>query len=170
MAMLKHIIKLSKAMKKQLITGLAIASIAVSLMVFSASNSFAEPPSKNFIAFMDGDQMVFPVDTEVKGWAKLTVNNDGTLDYRVISQTIPDFISVKIQFGAEGLNGPVVVELIDSAPSQVSGLVGQGTITDDDVDGLVDTVAELVEEMEAGNIYVVIRTESNPSGLIRGQF
>jgi len=161
---------LKNLMKTYTIAGLTITSIVFSLMLFSTSNSFAEPPSKNFVASMDGNQLVPPVDTNAHGLAKFQLNDEGQLEYQILTSNIPDFTSAKIQLAPEGINGAVVVNLFENAPSHVSGLVGQGTITDGDVsNGDVDTVAELIDEMESGNAYIVIRTESHPAGIIRGQ-
>lgn len=149
---------------------IAIASIAVSMMLLGSSNSFAVPPTKNFVAPMDGDQMVGPVDTNSHGLAKFQLNDEGQIEYQILVSDIPDFTSAKIHHGTSDVNGAVMVHLFDSPPTHVHGLIGQGTITDGDVSlGDIDTVAELLEQMENGEAYVVIRTEIYPAGIIRGQ-
>jgi hypothetical protein len=53
----------------------------------------------------------------------------------------------------------------------VNGVLAAGTITASDLVGPLGgaTLAELVDQIEAGNVYVNVHTTAYPAGEVRGQ-
>jgi len=56
-------------------------------------------------------------------------------------------------------------------PGTTNGILAQGVITDANLSGALagQTVADLIEQIEAGNAYVNVHTMLYPGGEIRGQ-
>lgn len=119
-----------------------------------------DPQTMAFVATLDGDQEVPPVQTNGSGTATFTFDpatNELTYD---------------IEFG--GLSGPVTVAHFHNEAVGVSG----GVVFDISADfaggammvsGTWPMTAQDVSELMDGRIYVNIHTELNPAGEIRGQ-
>ncbi len=155
---------------------------AVALLV-AATAALAAPPAqpRNFTAPLNGTEEVQPngtvgVETRARGVGIFHLSADGTeLSYRLIASNIENVMMAHIHCcAAAGTNAGVVVWLYpeDGPPPETiegrhSGPLATGTITSDDVIGM--SLADLVEEIVAGNAYVNVHTTQNPAGEIRGQ-
>jgi len=152
---------------------LSIASIAISLTLIGATDSFAKPESKNFVAPLSGSQEVPPVDTKATGLAKFQVNKDGDeISYKLIVANIENVRFAHIHMAPEGQNGPVVVTLFPgpTTDGRTNGIIAEGSITASDVVGpLAGDFDALIDRMTIGNAYVNVHTDANPPGEIRGQ-
>jgi CHRD domain len=97
------------------------------------------------------------------------------MNYAVYVTDIDDIILAQIYQGQEGENGPAVSTLIrfkDTTPTgPVNGLLTQGIITDDSLQGPLSgkQVSDLTDLIENNNTYVEVQTTENPNGEIRGQ-
>lgn len=109
----------------------------------------------DFGGWMDGSQMVPPVQTNGDGQACLNLNPDGTVTYRVIGHGVGSR-SADVRLGTVGQNGPVVFSL-----ERGGGNIYQGT-------SRVLTPAEL-DDLRQGRHYVRLDSNTNPDGEIRGQ-
>lgn len=124
------------------------------------------------VANLSGQEIVPPVDTQATGMAEFTpvMPNNETVDFNVNATNIQGVTASHIHQGAQGENGEVVVPLFnfDTPQNMVSE---NGTITADILTGPMGgkTIADLITAMKDGNTYVVIHTEQNPNGEIRGQ-
>ena len=105
--------------------------------------------------------------------AILQLNRDETeLTYEVrIAGIDPAQITqAHLHVGPRGFNGPVVLFLADGPPPEP---VLKGTLTAADLipnaDVSVETFADFVAALKAGDVYVNVHTMTNPSGEIRGQ-
>jgi DNA-binding beta-propeller fold protein YncE len=131
------------------------------------------PEFPTFVASLDGGQEVPPVTVTATANAILQLNRDETaLTYEVrISGIDPGQITqAHLHVGPRGFNGPVVLFLVDGPPAEP---VLKGTLTAADLipsaDVSVETFAEFVASLKAGDVYVNVHTMTNPSGEIRGQ-
>jgi CHRD domain len=147
--------------------------------------ALASPAAKNFGTHATGAEEVPARDTRAQGQIILKLNDDGTLDYRLIATNIDNVVASHLHLGAAGTNGPVVVFLFGPAApggGRQNGVLATGNIEDSDLIGpmMGQTVADLVAEIEAGNIYVNVHTNDGdttpnegpgdfPGGEIRGQ-
>lgn len=148
-----------------------------------------------FVANLTGQGEVPPVESTVRGVGIFTLNQDSTqLTYHLIvhqlQQAAEDgtrLTQAHLHCGQEGVAGPVVVDLLGmirggvAAPLEVRADLSDANIIQEpdpnadnqtcaDVLGTpITTLAELVQAMEAGNIYVNVHSEQNPTGEIRGQ-
>lgn len=111
--------------------------------------------------------------TDGVGLAKF-LRHDGELHFLVLVANVEDVRMAHIHL--ESVGGPVSVWLHDfetESPEllegEVSGPIAHGSITDERVGGPIDTVDELVAEIEDGNAYVNVHTVEYPGGEIGGQ-
>ena len=90
---------------------------------------------------------------------KLQLNADGTeLQYKLIVANIENVIAAHLHLAPAGTNGPVVVTLYSGPPTdgRFNGVLAEGVITAEDLEGPMSgmTIADLVAEIESGNIYM----------------
>lgn len=154
------------------VVGLGI--VAVPLAISSGQPS----PKPGFQAHLSGGEEVPPVQTNATGQAVFLLKGQGEeLAYTLIVANIQDVLQAHIHLAPAGVNGPVVAWLYPSGPPAVlipgrtDGVLAQGTITADDLVGPLAgaPLADLVDEIRAGNTYVNVHTVANPGGEIRGQ-
>jgi len=152
---------------------LAIASITISLTLIGATDTFAKPESKNFVAPLSGNEEVPSVDTKATGLAKFQINKDGDeISYKLIVANIENVRFAHIHMAPEGDNGPVVAFLFPgpTTDGRTNGIIAEGTITGSDVVGpLEGDLNALIYRMTIGNTYVNVHSIGTPSGEIRGQ-
>ena len=154
--------------------------LAVSCLV-AASAAVAAAPSqhdRNFRTNLSGGEEVPPADTRARGQATFQLSHDGTeLHYRLIVANIENVTMAHIHLAPAGVNGPVVAWLYPSAPppelipGRTDGVLATGTLTADDLVGPLagQLLADLIDEIRAGNTYVNVHTSQFPPGEIRGQ-
>ncbi len=129
-------------------------------------------PRRNFTATLSTDAQPEP-DTNARGQATFQLTGDG-LSFRLIVANIEDVTMAHIHL--DHILGPITVWLHDfetggPAPldGRVNGVIASGTITDNDVNGSIDTVSELVDEIDTENALVNVHTEAFPAGEIGGR-
>ena len=158
--------------------------VALSILLVPAL-ALAAPDAKNFGTPASGAEEVPARDTLARGEVIARLNNDGTLDYRLIASNIENVVQSHFHVGPEGVNGPVVVFLFGPVPAgggRTDGVLATGNIEDSDLIGPMagQTVADLVAQIEAGNVYVNVHTDNGmappnegagdfPGGEVRGQ-
>jgi hypothetical protein len=144
--------------------------------VFLARGGAAGAPGFN--AHLTGDGEVPPNDSRAQGQATFQLSDDGDeLTYRLIVANIQNVTQAHIHLGAPTATGGIVVWLYPDAPPAVlipgrsSGVLAEGTITEDDLVGTLeaDSLEDLLAEIRAGNAYVNVHTSQFPPGEIRGQ-
>ncbi len=143
------------------------------------------PIGTEFLAVLDGSQVVPPVDSDGRGAAFFSVTQyqyDETgvawplaMRFFVIAARVSHVTQVQIHLGWRGTNGPAVANLLltDGAPTyEVFTL--EGILTDENIMpvpelGFDGTVAELVAWMRRGAAYMDLHSVGYPGGEIRGQ-
>lgn len=157
-------------------SALAAAVLALGATTLPATAD-VEPADAAYTAQLDGSSEVPAVTTDASGAASASYDaTAGELDVTVTAFGIEGVTTAHLHNAPAGENGPVVATLLADVEGglalSVDGGVARTTITDDDVvaAGDVDgTVADLVTEIDAGNVYVNVHTAANPSGELRGQ-
>ena len=134
-----------------------------------------------------------PRDSHAQGQAMFRVNDDGTVDFKLIASNIENIIMAHIHCGRPGENGPIRMWLYPvigpsgaataSGQGRHDGVLAEGTF---DPTGLVcpaanvGTAMPLLEAMRSGLAYVNVHTNDGvaptntgpgdfPGGEIRGQ-
>ncbi len=149
----------------------AIAIVAMTLAgPLQASNAI------NFHVDLSGDNEVPPVVTATSGSAILHVDR-GLSEIR-FKIDVRDGDSVLGAAGSHlhcapaGANGPVVAFVAGSFPPGYDGdFQVRATLTDDSIINPLcgATIAELVESMLDGSVYLNVHSTDHPGGVVRGQ-
>lgn len=159
--------------------------------LFSGSVYSQEGP---FVANLRGSEEVPQVESTARGIALFQLNEDSTeVTYRLsVHQVGQDegarLTEAQLHCAPQGETGPVVADLLGqvrggvTAPLEVSATMSDANIISEEdqtaEDGTtcstaigtpVTTLAELLQAIEAGNIYVNVSSEQNQEGEIRGQ-
>lgn len=113
------------------------------------------------------------VDTALATFQSNSNDNDQDLKYSVKTTDMDKIKEVSIDLGKSSDKGEIVAELYRSSnkTNEVMGNICEGTINSKKLKGSLhgkDT-KELVKKIEDGEAYVIISTEDNPKGKIRGK-
>lgn len=124
------------------------------------------------VAYLTGDQVVPPNDSEGQAIAVLTVNDDmDTITYFVAFEGLTsNATAAHIHYGDPGVNGPVIFPL-SGVPALTSGVIG-GTLTADDFHpgGGLQTFDDAAQALLVSGCYVDIHSSVyQTSGELRGQ-
>ena len=182
-------------MVSRLARTLAVVSIAVAFTACSSkdddSSYLRQPATDGWVSapvfasvaantvHLTGDEEIpNAVDTKAVGQFLLKLNEDGTLDFKLIASNIQNVTQAHIHRAAKGSNGGVVVWLYPAAPpaklipGRSSGILSEGTISASSLVGSLagQPLSALIAEIEAGRAYVNVHTQQFPGGEIRGQF
>ncbi|MFN4762990.1 CHRD domain-containing protein [Gillisia sp. Q332] len=124
---------------------------------------------QNFNAHLSGSQEVPAVETNATGQTIFKLSKDGnSLSYKLIVANIENVAAAHIHIAPTGTNGGVVVTLYSGlVEGRNNGVLAEGVITDDDINGY--SLAELLNFMLAEGAYVNVHTSQKPGGEIRGQ-
>lgn len=159
-----------------------IGTLVLALLgVVAAQSTLADaaPPFPvTFAATLGGDQLVPPVETAASGGASavlvgdlLVVTGDYTgLSGEVFGRGYLSMPGVTVHRAPAGESGGVVRAAEDQP---YPGLRGLTLLSDGGTDGTFTGVFRLSEEqigaLEAGEFYLVVHTEAEPAGELRGQ-
>ncbi len=136
---------------------------------------------------LSGAEEVPPVTTDMSGFALVEINaTDTAIEYDLMIDlpAVTPITQAHIHVGARGENGPVILWLCNTSATPPTGIPGpplcpdgtgvvSGTLTAADLvarpaDG-IETFADAVAAIRAGNTYVNVHTEQFGPGEIRGQ-
>lgn len=155
--------------RRRFVSTLGLGGLALSGAGVAVGSARARP--RNFGTHLSGD--AHGLDTDAQGQVTFQLR-DGELRFALIVANIENVLMAHIHIG--GVLGAISVWLHDfetASPDllagRVSGPISSGTITDDDVGGPIDTVEELVAEIDAGNAFVNVHTDAFPGGEIGGR-
>lgn len=153
-------------------------ALTVMALVAAMGAATAQGPT-NYRTHLTGAEEVPAVDTNAQGQAVLQLAADGeSMSYRLNVANIENVMMAHLHLAPAGENGGVVVWLYPEegmAPQPIDGRsdgsLAASSFTADDFVGSLEgaDMDELVEAIEAGNIYVNVHTTQNPGGEIRGQ-
>jgi hypothetical protein len=148
----------------------------VSLLCLFLSPPLLAANAVNFRVELSGANENPPVDTPTTGVAILHVNQDfSAIDFKLDVKNAVDILGVAgahFHCAPAGSNGGVVVFLAGAfSPGYDGDFQLRATLTDASIINTAcgANIAELVESMLDGNVYINVHSTSNPSGVIRGQ-
>ena len=151
---------------------------AVVLAVPSASSAFDLAAASRFQAVVDADQEVAdpPVDSKAHGHVSVVVDEEaGTFQVKVVVTNLSGpAIGAHLHLGAEGTNGPIVVDLSSAIVQQGQNVVKiDVTLRAPAVTGPLasepDRIGTLLRRLSTSGIYFNVHTRDFPAGEARGQ-
>jgi hypothetical protein len=168
-------------MKRNRLITFALFAVAFTLVPLAA-----HAKTSIFSAHLSGAQMNPARLTNAVGEAKFNVNPDGSqLGFRVNVSNIENVVATEIRLGPAGSDGEVVATIygpVAPGGGKKSGTLAQGTITASSLSGSLagQPLSALINAMQSGDAFVLIRTDSGtnpldvkpgnfPNGEIRGQ-
>ena len=145
----------------RLLSALLIAAVAAVAMQ-ATYNTRAAPVFTEFRATLLQSNEVPPVAfTGAFGSAQLLFNQQNNqLSYHISVSGIPNATMAHIHKGAIGVNGPIIITLLQSGQT-----LGPGA----DLTGVATLTPAQVADLFSGNYYVNVHTAAHPGGEIRGQ-
>ncbi len=127
----------------------------------------AQAADSVFTAAMDGTQCLpDPITTPATGAVELRVSADGkTINYKITLNKLSNASQADLHIGAASQNGQAVVKLWPRGDAtgkrgEFSGVLVEGSFDAGDFSGPMtgSPMADLLEEMRAGNTYVNVHT------------
>jgi hypothetical protein len=152
--------------------------------LFVASSNAGGNGGINMGTHMTGAEEVFvaapgaptPADSKAQGEAIFRVNDDGTVDFRLIASNIDNVIMSHIHCGASGTNGPVRMWLYPvigpigapgpSGAGPHNGVLASGSFSPTGV--VCPDGTPLLNAMRAGLTYVNVHTNDGTDGVNTG--
>lgn len=152
------------------------APLAVALALFSAGceEDGIGSDEEQFTATLNGqNERPNAVTTSATGTANFTVNDDGTVDFRVDVNNLTGVTGAHIH-GPAGVNenaGVLVpLPLTAAGTGTVNGTLSQGSFSSAQINANANlTMDALLQLMRTGQTYVNVHTSTNKAGEIRGQ-
>lgn len=164
-----------------------ILVVAVAATLAGLGSAAASAAELVFTASLDGAQtQPEPIATAARGTVELRVGADGkTIGYKLTVEHLANAAAADVHLGSPNQNGPPVVRLwrgTSVKQGDFSGVLAEGTFDAADLTGPMTgaPLADLLEELDAGTVYVNVHTNdgadppnSGPGdfrlGEIRGQ-
>jgi len=140
--------------------------------LLTAVNNALDGCPTTYSASLDGDQEESPVNTPAVGTATLSLSPDETtltFELSVTGIAPEQILAAHLHVGAVGVGGPIVLFL--SGTSFQSPLHGSLTAADLNPrpEAGINTFADFLGKLRAGEIYANVHTQAHPGGEIRGQ-
>ena len=156
--------------KIRTISMIVLAVALTSLVVTTATSSYAQ--NEKYRAKLDGNNEVPPVNSTAEGVINFKTKND-MLTWKMNLTGTNDATGVNIHKGKAGENGEVIVDLmkVSKRSDTPKGMTMRGNVTDASLTGSMagQTIADLKTAMANGDMYVNLKTQDHPDGLLRGQ-
>lgn len=148
-----------------------IAALASLVLVATATTqSYAQ--NEKYRAKLDGNNEVPAVNTTAEGVINLKAKND-MLTWKMNVTGANDATGVNIHKGKAGEKGEIVVDLMKVSKHSDSpkGMTMRGNVTESSLMGSMagKTIADLKTAIANGDVYVNLKTQDHPDGLMRGQ-
>ena len=130
----------------------------------------------DFTTIATGVQETTPVDTMTTARLRLAVDAGFTqMQFLLYVLDGIDITMAHLHCAAAGMDGPVVVDLLQDGPLDepidVDGLLRSGQILADDISDTScgSSIITLFQNIQSGNVYLNIHSSANPAGEVRGQ-
>lgn len=148
-----------------------IAALASLVLVATATTqSYAQ--NEKYRAKLDGNNEVPAVNTTAEGVINFKTKND-MLTWKMNVTGANDATGVNIHKGKAGEKGEIVVDLMKVSKHSDSpkGMTMRGNVTESSLMGSMagKTIADLKTAIANGDVYVNLKTQDHPDGLMRGQ-
>ncbi|HYE37915.1 CHRD domain-containing protein [Methylocaldum sp.] len=170
---------------------------AISILLAGLFSGAVYSQEGPFVANMTGQDEVPPVESMLRGVGIFTLNQDATqLTYHLSVQQLQQvdtedgtrLTMAHLHCAPPGQAGPIVVDLLGmirggvAAPLELRATASEANIIQEadqmaseqtacsaTIGTPITTMAELIQAIQAGNIYVNVHSVQNPPGEIRGQ-
>lgn len=159
--------------------------LAFAVSAFASMSALADDEEADWVAIMNGaNERPDPRVTRARGVALFFMNDDGTLDYKILVANINNVFAAHIHCGSAAVAGPVGVTLYLGTPAsgRFDGVLVTGTISAPDAGNNCGwtTFAQVITAMNGPDSYVNVHTNDGvappnsgpgdfPGGEIRGQ-
>src|SRR6476619_7844744 len=148
-----------------------IAALASLVLVATATTqSYAQ--NEKYRAKLDGNNEVPAVKTTAEGVINFKTKND-MLTWKMNVTGANDPTGINIHKGKAGEKGEIVVDLMKVSKHSDSpkGMTMRGNVTESSLMGSMagKTIADLKTAIANGDVYVNLKTQDHPDGLMRGQ-
>jgi hypothetical protein len=149
-----------------------VAAALVSLILVATATTQSYAQNEKYRAKLDGNNEVPPVNTTSEGVINFKTKS-GMMTWKMNVTGITDPTGAHIHKGKIGENGDIVVDLMKvSKHSDTSkGMTMRGNVSDSSLTGSMagQTIADLKTAMANGDMYINLKTQDHPDGLLRGQ-
>ena len=149
---------------------IAMAVALGSLVLAAANSSYAQ--NEKYRARLDGNNEVPVVKTTAEGVINFKTKS-GMMTWKMNVTGINDARAANIHQGEVGEKGDVVVDLMKVSKHSDSpkGMTMRGNVTESSLMGSMagKTIADLKTAIANGDVYVNLKTQDHPDGLMRGQ-
>ena len=147
-----------------------VLAAALATLVITATQSYAQ--NEKYRAKLDGNNEVPAVNTTSEGVINFKTKND-MLTWKMNVTGTNDATGVNIHKGKAGEKGEIVVDLMKVSKHSDSpkGMTMRGNVTESSLMGSMagKTIADLKTAIANGDVYVNLKTQDHPDGLMRGQ-
>jgi hypothetical protein len=149
-----------------------VAAALVSLILVATATTQSYAQNEKYRAKLDGNNEVPPVNSTAEGVINFKTKND-MLTWKMNVTGTNDATGVNIHKGKAGENGDVVVDLmkVSKHSDTPKGMTMRGNVSDSSLTGSMagQTIADLKTAMANGDMYINLKTQDHPDGLLRGQ-
>ena len=146
----------------------ALASIV--LVATATTQSYAQ--NEKYRAKLDGNNEVPAVNTTAEGVINFKTKND-MLTWKMNVTGANDATGVNIHKGKAGEKGEIVVDFmkVSKHSDNPKGMTMRGNVTESSLKGFMagKTIADLKTAIANGDVYINLKTQDHPDGLMRGQ-
>src|SRR5262245_42552040 len=141
-----------------------VASLAALLITVIASPALAA--QETFKAHLKGSEQVPPVATQATGQTSLVwkTTDPSILEFKVTVGNIENVTAVQLRQGPRGQEGEIVAVIygpVSPASGRNTGMLAEGALSATNLTGPMagQSIADLVAQIRAGNIYVNVTTD-----------
>jgi hypothetical protein len=147
-----------------------VLAAALASLVITATQSYAQ--NEKYRAKLDGNNEVPAVNTTSEGVINFKTKND-MLTWKMNVTGANDLTGINIHKGKAGEKGEIVVDLmkVSKHSDNPKGMTMRGNVTESSLKGSMagKTIADLKTAIANGDVYVNLKTQDHPDGLMRGQ-
>ena len=147
-----------------------VLAAALATLVITATQSYAQ--NEKYRAKLDGNNEVPPINSTAEGVINFKTKDD-MLTWKMNVTGANDPTGVNIHKGKAGDDGEIVVDLLKVSKHSDTprGMIMRGNVTESSLTGSMagKTIADLKTAMSNGDIYINLKTQDHPDGLMRGQ-
>ncbi|MGC2429734.1 MAG: CHRD domain-containing protein [Nitrososphaeraceae archaeon] len=149
-----------------------VVAALVSLILVATATTQSYAQNEKYRAKLDGNNEVPPINSTAEGVINFKTKND-MLTWKMNVTGANDATGVNIHKGKAGEKGEIVVDLmkVSKHSDNPKGKTMRGNVTGSSLMGSMagKTIADLKTAIANGDVYVNLKTQDHPDGLMRGQ-
>ena len=149
-----------------------VIAALTSLVLVATATTQSYAQNEKYRAKLDGNNEVPAVNTTAEGVINFKTKND-MLTWKMNVTGANDATGVNIHKGKAGEKGEIVVDLmkVSKHSDNPKGMTMRGNVTESSLKGSMagKTIADLKTAIANGDVYVNLKTQDHPDGLMRGQ-